>query len=170
MNQSKRLFFKTDYVQVLTGLARKYEISPQLITLEILEGMALENVEELNAKIVRLQAEGFRISLDDFGSGYSSLNTLGKLKIDELKLDREFLMNASAQEQRRIRLIMEQIVRMAGRLGIATVAEGVEIPGDEELIRTIGCDYGQGYLYSRPISAADFDEKYMNGKVREQKL
>ena len=170
VNQSKRLFFKTDYVQVLTGLARKYEISPQLITLEILEGMALENVEELNAKIVRLQAEGFRISLDDFGSGYSSLNTLGKLKIDELKLDREFLMNASAQEQRRIRLIMEQIVRMAGRLGIATVAEGVEIPGDEELIRTIGCDYGQGYLYSRPISAADFDEKYMNGKVREQKL
>ena len=170
VNQSKRLFFKTDYVQILTGLARKYEISPQLITLEILEGMALENVEELNAKIVRLQAEGFRISLDDFGSGYSSLNTLGKLKIDELKLDREFLMNASAQEQRRIRLIMEQIVRMAGRLGIATVAEGVETPGDEELIRTIGCDYGQGYLYSRPISAADFDEKYMNGKVREQKL
>ena len=62
---------------------------------------------------------------------------------------------------RRIRLILEEIVRLTGRLGISTVAEGVETPEDEQLIREIGCGVGQGYLYSRPLSAEEFDEKYM---------
>ena len=100
-----------------------------------------------------------RVSLDDFGSGYSSLNILGNLKIDEVKLDRDFLMNAA--DQNRVRLIMEEIVHIAGRLGISTLAEGVETPEDEQLIRSIGCDTGQGYLYSRPLSAEEFDQKYM---------
>lgn len=166
VNQSKLLFFEENYVSILTDLLKKYDIPAKFITLEILEGLALENVEELNEKIGRLQDEGFRISLDDFGSGFSSLNTLGKLKIDELKLDREFLMSASEQEHGRVRLIMEQIVRMAGTLGISTVAEGVETTEDEQFIRAIGCDVGQGYLYSRPICASDFDEKYMKDAGR----
>lgn len=161
VNQSKLLFFEEDYVEILTEMVKKYNIPPQLITLEILEGLALENVDELNGKIVQLQQEGFRISLDDFGSGFSSLNTLGKLKIDELKLDRDFLFNASNNGNERVRLIMEEIVRMAKRLGISTVAEGVETAEDERLIQMIGCDAGQGYLYSRPVIAADFDDKYM---------
>ena len=163
VNQSKLLFFEPDYVQSLTALVRKYDIPARLIILEILEGLALENVEELNDKICQLEAEGFRISLDDFGSGFSSMNTLGKLQIDELKLDRGFLLNASGEGQGRVRLIMEQIVQMARQLGISTVAEGVETPEDEQLIRAIGCDTGQGYLYSRPISAADFDRAYLSG-------
>ena len=161
VNQSKLLFFEESYVSMLTGLLRKYNIPARFITLEILEGLALENVDELNEKIVLLQEEGFRVSLDDFGSGYSSLNTLGKLKIDELKLDREFLLSASDTENRRVRLIMEQIVSLAGILGISTVAEGVETEQDERFIKDIGCDAGQGYLYSRPVSAADFDKRYM---------
>lgn len=168
VNQSKLLFFEADYVQALTGLVKKYGIPAQYITLEILEALALENVDELNAKIVRLQSEGFRISLDDFGSGFSSMNTLGKLKIDELKLDRDFLLNTSEQEQGRVRLIMEQIVQMAGQLGIATVAEGVETPEDEQLVRAIGCDVGQGYLYSRPVSTSEFDEAYMKESGRRK--
>ena len=94
VNQSKRLFFEADYVQRLTDLVKKYDVPARLITLEILEGLALENADELNEKIRRLQARGFRVSLDDFGSGYSSLNTLVRLKIDELKLDRGFLLSA----------------------------------------------------------------------------
>lgn len=163
VNQSKLLFFEPDYVQSLTALVEKYQVPARLITLEILEGLALENVEELNAKIDQLQAEGFRISLDDFGSGFSSMNTLGRLRIDELKLDRGFLLNASGEEQGRVRLIMEQIIQMARQLNISTVAEGVETPEDEQLIRAIGCDTGQGYLYSRPVSAADFDRAFLNG-------
>ena len=145
----------------LTCLLDRYQIPASLITLEILEGLALENVDELNARILQLQEKGFRVSLDDFGSGYSSLNVFGSLKINELKLDRDFLMNAPSQNQGRIRLILEEIVRLTGRLGISTVAEGVETPEDEQLIREIGCGVGQGYLYSRPLSAEEFDEKYM---------
>ena len=126
-----------------------------------LEGLALENVDELNEKIGQLQAKGFRVSLDDFGSGYSSMNTLGRLKINELKLDKEFLLNVSGQELERNCMIMEQIIHMARQLCIFTVAEGVETEEDEQLIRSVGCDVGQGYFYSRPISVEEFNETYM---------
>ena len=162
VNQSKPLFFEPNYVQALTELVQTYGIPPRFITLEILEGLALENVDTLNEKIVLLQAEGFRISLDDFGSGFSSLNTLGKLKIDELKLDRGFLLGVSSQEQGRVRLILKEIVQIARQLSISTVAEGVETVEDERLIREIGCDFGQGYRYSRPVSADDFDRAFMD--------
>ena len=165
VNQSKLLFFEGDYVQKLTAILTRYQVPAHFIILEILEGLALENLDELNEKISQLQELGFRISLDDFGSGYSSLNILGNLKIDEVKLDRDFLMNAADQNQNRVRLIMEEIIHIAGRLGISTLAEGVETPKDEQFIRSIGCDTGQGYLYSRPLSAEDFDEKYMKHMV-----
>lgn len=161
VNQSKLLFFEPNYVQTLTELAETYGIPPRFITLEILEGLALENVDALNEKIVLLQAEGFRVSLDDFGSGFSSLNTLGRLKIDELKLDRGFLLGVSSQEQDRVRLILKEIVQIARQLSISTVAEGVETAEDEQLIREIGCDFGQGYRYSRPVSTDDFDRAFM---------
>ena len=148
-------------MQRLTDLVKKYDVPARLITLEILEGLALENADELNEKIRRLQARGFRVSLDDFGSGYSSLNTLVRLKIDELKLDRGFLLSAQGAEQARARLIMKHVAAMAQQLNISVVAEGVETEADEQMIRSIGCDTGQGYLYSRPVSAAEFDEKYL---------
>lgn len=161
VNQSKLLFFEPDYVQDLTAMLDRYNVPAQYIVLEILEGLALENVDELNEKIGQLQAKGFRVSLDDFGSGYSSMNTLGRLKINELKLDKEFLLNVSGQELERNCMIMEQIIHMARQLGIFTVAEGVETEEDEQFIRSVGCDVGQGYFYSRPISVEEFNETYM---------
>ena len=166
VNQSKLLFFEADYVQRLTELVKKYDIPAQLITLEILEGLALGRAEELNEKIARLQAEGFRVSLDDFGSGYSSLNTLMRLNIDEMKLDRGFLLNTEGEGQERALVIMKHVIVMAGQLGIFIVAEGVETEEDEQLIRKLGCDAGQGYLYSRPVSAPEFDEAYMKDEMK----
>lgn len=87
---------------------------------------------------------------------------MGSLKIDELKLDRAFLLGMASQEQERVRLIMKEVVQIARALSISTVAEGVETAEDEQLIQEINCDFGQGYLYSRPISAADFDQAFMN--------
>ena len=87
---------------------------------------------------------------------------MGSLKIDELKLDRAFLLDMASQEQERVRLIMKEVVQIARALSISTVAEGVETAEDEQLIQEINCDFGQGYLYSRPISAADFDQAFMN--------
>lgn len=108
VNQSKLLFYEPEYVQKLVDLTDRYQVSPKMIILEILEGMALENVEELNKKVALLQAKGFRVSLDDFGSGYSSLNTLARLHINELKLDRGFLMNMSLEDQERGTLIIKK--------------------------------------------------------------
>lgn len=95
------------------------------------------------------------------GSGYSSLNTLGRLNIDEVKLDRGFLLEIAGDPQGRTRLIMSQVVELAGHLGMDTVVEGVETASDEALITARGCGYGQGYYYSRPIPAAEFTEKFM---------
>ena len=160
VNQSKLLFFEADYIQNLQRLVEQYRIPASWITLEILEGLAMENAEELNARIAHLQAIGFRVSMDDFGSGYSSLNTLSSLQIDELKLDRGFLMEAADKNDPRSRVIMEHVVQMAKQLGISVVVEGVETRENEALIRSLGCDFGQGYYYSRPITVEDFTARY----------
>ncbi|MDO5135496.1 MAG: GGDEF domain-containing protein [Eubacteriales bacterium] len=161
VNQTKLLFFDSGYLEKLQALLEKYRVSAEMITLEILEGLALDRAEEINAKLHRLRSMGFRISMDDFGTGYASFNTLGNLEIDELKLDRSFLMEASRARGDRFRTIMEHIVHLSKSLHISTVAEGVETQEDEDLIRSLGCDLGQGYLYSRPIPAEEFDAAYM---------
>lgn len=102
--------------------------------------------------------------MDDFGSGYSSFNTLGRIHIDELKMDRVFLSAITGEEGKRQEIIMAQVVDLAKQLQISIVAEGVETEENEALIRRLGCDYGQGYYYSRPVSTVEFDEKYMKMK------
>lgn len=161
VNQSKLLFYEKDYIEIMTELKERYGIPDQLITLEILEGLATENVEELNRKIGILRGQGFRISLDDFGSGYSSLNVLGNLRIDELKLDRGFLLEASDKKNTRFRAVMEEIVQLTKRLRISTVVEGIETASNEQFCCEIGCDQGQGYYYSRPLAREDFNRQYM---------
>lgn len=163
VNQSKLLFYEADYIDNLKSLLDKYQIPAELISLEILEGLASENVNELNKRIGRLREIGFKISLDDFGSGYSSMNTLASLEIDELKFDRGFLLGLkdSGEEYERQIIIMNEIVELTKKLKISTVVEGVETKENEELVRALGCEYGQGYYYSMPMSASEFSEKYV---------
>ncbi len=156
INQTKALFVSDDYLDKLLEITSRYQVSPQYIVLEILEGLAFENIEELNNTISRLHKAGFRVSMDDFGSGYSSLNTLGKLHIDQIKLDRMFLMDVKSSQKSSQNDVMLLIFSLAKKLGIETVAEGVETQEDEALIRSMGCNYGQGYYYSKPIPAKDF--------------
>ncbi len=164
VNQSKLLFYESDYTDKLKALLEKYQIPARLITLEILEGLAMENIEELNEKIVRLKEIGFQISMDDFGSGYSSLNTLASLKIDELKIDRGFLLRLqdAKEDYRRQVIIMDEVVKLTKKLKIRTVVEGVETEENEKLVQKLDCDYGQGYYYGRPVSAEEFTEKYIS--------
>lgn len=166
VNQSRLLFYETGYIEKMKSLADRYRIPENMITLEILEGLAAENTDELNEKICRLRELGFRISMDDFGSGYSSLNTLAGLNIDELKFDRNFLLalkDASADPDRQT-VIMKGIVDLTKKLKIKTVVEGVETKAHEELVRSLGCEYGQGYYYGRPVSVMAFSEKYLKRK------
>ncbi len=99
--------------------------------------------------------------MDDFGSGYSSLNTLARLKIDEVKLDRGFLMEATGASGKNIQLIIEQIILLSKKLSISTVIEGVETEADNAFVKRIGCDHGQGYFYSRPVSSEVFTEEIL---------
>ena len=164
VNQSKLLFYEVDYIDKMKGLLEKYQVPGNLITLEILEGLAMGNIDELNEKILRLKELGFRISMDDFGSGYSSLNTLASLKIDEVKFDREFLLRLQERgmDYDRQVVIMSEIVELTKKLKISTVIEGVETQENEDLIKKLGCGYGQGYYYSRPVSVEEFSEKYVD--------
>ena len=164
VNQTKSLFVEEDYVDRLLTITEKYHISPQYITLEILEGLAFENLQTLNSTIQRLNDAGFRVSMDDFGSGYSSLNTLGKLEINELKLDRTFLMDVVNDPDGSQSEVLESVLILAKKLGIKTVAEGVETKESEDVIRSMSCDYGQGYYYSKPIPAEDFRQKFCSSR------
>ena len=161
VNQSKLMFFEPNYVNDIKALVAKYGIPPGIITLEVLEQLALEDLEAMDAKISILRQEGFLISMDDFGSGYSAFSALGDLSIDELKLDRVFLQKANRKENWRTKIVIDQIVRMARRLYLSVVAEGVETEEDEILVKTLGCDFAQGYYYCRPIPADEFTEYYM---------
>lgn len=161
INQTKLLFYSEGYVDKLLAITQKYRVSPKYITLEILEGLALDSVEKLNSSIESLKAAGFRISMDDFGSGYSSLNTLGKIKIDELKLDRLFLNDVAKDAEGRQRKVLACIVALAKELNIRTVAEGVETQENERMVMELSCDYGQGYYYSKPIPASKFLDQFL---------
>lgn len=167
VNQSKLLFYEADYIDNMKALLEKYQIPASMVTLEILEGLAMKNVEELNERIARLTEMGFKVSMDDFGSGYSSLNTLASLRINELKIDREFLLRLQkpGEDHKRQITIMNKVVELTKELKIKTVVEGVENEEDEKLVQKMGCDQGQGYYYSRPVSAEEFSEKYIVERI-----
>lgn len=161
VNQTKLLLYEEDYVERICAIARRYDVPGRYIMLEMLEGLALENPEQISARIDRLHDYGFRISMDDFGTGYSSLTTLSRIQIDELKLDRSFLAQADQSTEHNRRKILEAVIEVAKRMHISTVAEGIETPEHVLLMREMRCDYGQGYYYSRPIPAAEFTKAFL---------
>ena len=163
VNQTKALFVSDDYTEKLLEITSRYQVPPKYIVLEILEGLAFENIAELNQTIAKLNNAGFNVSMDDFGSGYSSLNTLGKLHIDKIKLDRMFLMDLREEQRSSQYEVMALIFAMAKKLGIETVTEGVETKEEEDLIISMGCNYGQGYYYSKPIPVDDFYNTFLKG-------
>lgn len=161
VNQSKVLFSDLSYPDTVEKILAQYNVPAELITLEILEGVASDDLELLDHQIKELHAKGVKVSMDDFGKGYSSLNMLYQLNIDELKLDRGFLRKVSVDDRERRYIILEQVISLAKKLGIKTVAEGIETPEDRQSMLALGCDYGQGYLYEKPMDVNTFSDKYV---------
>lgn len=159
VNLSRRTLYEESYIRTLEWVKENYQIDDGEITLEILESMAFGNLIKANELLEKVKNMGYLISMDDFGSGYSSLNVLAKLKIDELKIDQAFLRGITADS--REKLILETIVRLAKDLNIPTVVEGVETADHEELVRSLGCDCAQGFLYSKPVASKDFTDQFM---------
>ena len=156
VNQSKALIYTQDYVERLSGIAKKYNVPPKLLELELLEGLVHENIEELKKIVDRLHAAGFAMSIDDFGSGYSSLNLLKDIQADVLKIDKVFLDNA--EENIRAEVILKNIVGMAADLRIWVVVEGVETEKQSELVKKIGAQTAQGYLYAKPMPEKEYED------------
>lgn len=137
--------------KVLEHVLQKTGIKRELLELEITETV---NDQQISQKALELKEEGFKLLMDDFGSGYSSLNILLETPFDVLKLDKKFIENMMVSE--RGKLILEQVVTMADKLGLGLLAEGVETQGQVEVLKNIGCDHVQGYYYARPMPAEDF--------------
>ncbi|MBU3840606.1 MAG: EAL domain-containing protein [Candidatus Ruminococcus intestinipullorum] len=164
VNQTKLLFYRKDYVDNLCEITTKYNIDPNLIVLEILEGLALENVDLFNDCIEKLHEKGFRVSLDDFGSGYASLGNLNELHVDEIKVDRTLLELLEERKGPQKNKMFEKIMRLIESLEVDTIIEGVETQTQIEVLRKLNCRFVQGYYYSRPVSAQEY-EKFLKAKL-----
>ena len=139
---------------MFTELIEKYDISPQKLNLEITETAVAANVGSVIQQMENLRKKGFIVEMDDFGSGYSSLNLLKDFKVDVLKIDMKFLSNTG--DKRRADIILEHIVNMAQKLDMIVIAEGVENKEQLELLDEMGCDLFQGYYFSKPVAIDDF--------------
>ena len=136
-----------------------YGVKPQRIELELTESIFLEDRDKAVRKISMLRKLGFRISLDDFGTGFSSLSYLKDLPIDTLKIDKSFV--DTAIKDKATNIITESVVDMVNKLGLETIAEGVEDQNQYEFLKRINCDIVQGYLMGRPMSRADFEKLFI---------
>ncbi|MFA5083696.1 MAG: EAL domain-containing protein, partial [Hydrogenophilaceae bacterium] len=137
-------------------LMQDMDIPPHSIVIEITEGLLLHTAPIVADKLVRFRDQTMEIAIDDFGTGYSSLAYLKKFDIDFLKIDQAFVRNLVLRAEDLA--ICEAIIVMAHKLGIQVIAEGVETREQRDLLLASGCDYGQGYYFSRPIPAAEFEQ------------
>lgn len=142
---------KSGFVDDMAAVVARYRVPPQLIELELTESTMLHNEAVVLAMLEHLHEHGFSLSMDDFGSGYSSLGLLKNLPIDIIKLDRTFFVDYS--ELKRGATVVEGILSIAKKLGIHTVAEGVETKEQVLFLKEMGCDMVQGYYYARPMPA-----------------
>ena len=153
VNLSARQILQPRFREEVAHVLLESGLQSHQLALEITEGTLLEDVEGVSARLAELRAAGIRIAIDDFGTGFSSLGYLQRFPADELKVAREFV-DEVVRDPRRARLV-EAIVALAHSLEMTTVAEGIEEPEQRQRLHELGCLVGQGYLFSRPVPAAD---------------
>lgn len=155
VNLSRKDIYIIDAAQVLKSLIEKYRLDPKLLEIEITESAYAENDSKTEQLLNNLRTAGFRTSMDDFGSGYSSLNMLKDVNVDLLKIDMYFLKMDEHSYVKGVGII-ETIINMARVLEIPVIAEGVEDENQVHMLREIGCTYVQGYYFYRPMPVEDF--------------
>ena len=160
VNVSTRDFYLIPLYETFTSLVTKYGIPPQKLKLEITETALVHDLKRHKKIITELQKFGFTIEMDDFGSGYSSLTILKNISINILKIDMMFLSKTKHKE--RSKKILESVIKMAQKLGIKIIVEGVEDKEQAEFLRNLNCDFFQGYLYSKPITVSNFESNYIS--------
>lgn len=154
VNFSRLHLGNPQFAKELCDIVDRYGIDHKYIEIEITETVIYDNIEDLEVLLKQLHADGFTMSMDDFGSGYSSLGMLQNLPVDVIKMDRCFF--AGQKDLKRAHTIVESVIEMAAKLGILIVAEGVEEKEQINLLRELKCDMAQGYYFAKPMPAADF--------------
>lgn len=162
VNVSRKSLYENNFYDFIAGLVRKYRLEPKLLELEITETAYTENLEQILEVVGRLRAAGFTVLMDDFGSGYSSLNMLKDINVDVLKIDLRFLQKMNGQDQRSQNII-ESVVRMAKWLKLSVVAEGVETAEQVNFLMGVDCRYAQGYYFYKPMPSEDFEALLLTG-------
>ena len=160
VNISPKDFFFVDIYKEFTTLVGRYGISPKNIKLEITETAMMTDLPKQLALIKKLREAGFIVEMDDFGSGYSSLNMLKDIRIDTLKIDTEFLR--ASENEERSRTILKTVVALAKELGMPVITEGVETKDHVDFLTQIGCDIFQGFFFARPMKVEEYEKKYMS--------
>jgi EAL domain-containing protein (putative c-di-GMP-specific phosphodiesterase class I) len=150
INMTATQFRRPDFAKNVLDLIEKVAVAPDHIEIEILEGAFIKDFDTAVANIQALRAGKVRVALDDFGTGYSSLTYLLRLPIDKLKIDRSFITKVEFVQSA---VIVQAITAMARALGLKVTAEGVETVAQQKFLRSIGCHYLQGYLFSPPTTA-----------------
>lgn len=157
INVSRIDILTMDVVDFLVALTEKYDVDHKYLKVEITESAYTENAEKIMSTIKDLREQGFSILMDDFGSGYSSLNMLRSVIVDVIKIDMRFLDIAEDEEEKGFS-ILESVVNMSGAIGVPIIVEGVETKKHEEYLIGMGCRYAQGYYYYRPLPIVDFEK------------
>ncbi len=149
-----------DFLVPFIAIQKKYDIPGEFLEFELTESLLTENFKLVVGAIDCIHAAGFYCSLDDFGSGFSSLNLLADVHVDTIKLDRAFFRTLNPEDGRK-HAIIESIIAMAKKLNMTTVAEGVESKDQVEYLRSIRCDFIQGYAISKPIPSDRFEQLFL---------
>lgn len=152
-------FYFMDVYKVLMKLIDKYDISPKNLKIEITETALMQNLEKQKKLLKQLQDAGFVVEMDDFGSGYSSLNMLKNINVDAIKLDMAFL--EESEEKERGRTILTAVVKMSKELDMPVITEGVETSEQVDFLKGVGCDMFQGYYFAKPMAVAEFEKSYL---------
>lgn len=171
VNVSRVNLFDPEIAGKINALVVKYDIPPKLLELEITESAYSADNENLLKVMRELQEFGFNILMDDFGSGYSSLNMLKDFPINILKIDMRFLATIDGSGNSKSRNIIASVIRMAKWLNIPVIAEGVETKEQVEFLRSVGCEMAQGFYYARPMTEIDYvnvAKKYKDVEIHEE--
>ena len=156
VNVSRKDMYKPNLPQILVDIVHKHGLEPKHLHLEITESAYVENPDQLLQVVEQLKKAGFIIEMDDFGSGYSSLNMLAAMPIDILKLDMKFVQNYSEADNSRS--ILSFVIGLAKWMNLYVIAEGVETKAQLELLRGMDCNLAQGYYFSKPLPEKEFEQ------------
>lgn len=162
VNVSRRDVLHDNFIDVITELIDKYKIDHNLFRLEVTESAFAEATGTITDKVMKLISMGFIVEIDDFGSGYSSLNTLKDVPASVIKLDIRFF--ESTKNIQRAGTIIESVIRMAKWLGMAIIAEGIEDKELADYLKSVGCYYIQGYYYAKPMPEKEYEELLRNSR------